>query len=182
MQRCIWGKTMPKGIFARKPRGKTPLKDRVACRGCDWTWRPYSGFGNEACPKCGKVRSVTVRTYEKKKNIASIAAFRSANPGYSKEWERRYRKRALMIVGRGLISCVRCQCDRLELIEINHKNGGGSKELRGLGHKWHRMIARLERHVDDLELLCKPCNSVHALELKYGPLPFRVVWDVKHVA
>jgi len=31
----------------------------------------------------------------------------------------------------------------------------------------------------ELELLCKPCNAVHALELKHGHLPFRVIWEGK---
>lgn len=167
---------MPKGVFERKPWRKLALKERVACRKCDWTWRPSTGFCTEACPKCCHVREVTVRN-RKQSNIARITEFRAKNPGYSKLWERRYRRRALMIVGRGIIACVRCSCDRPELIEINHKYGGGGKELRGLGHKWHRMIARLERSVDDLELLCKPCNAVHALELKHGPLPYRIIWE-----
>jgi len=68
-------------------------------------------------------------------------------------------------------------CDRSELLEINHKEGGGGKELRGTGHKFYREIAKLRRAVDDLELLCRPCNAIHYLELKYGPLPFRVVWS-----
>ena len=37
----------------------------------------------------------------------------------------------------------------------------------------------LKRTVDDLELLCRPCNAVHALELLHDPLPFVVVWNPK---
>jgi hypothetical protein len=62
-------------------------------------------------------------------------------------------------------------------LEINHVNGGGGKEMKSLGNKFYREIARLRRDVEDLELLCRPCNAVHALELKHGPLPFRVVWS-----
>jgi hypothetical protein len=36
---------------------------------------------------------------------------------------------------------------------------------------------RLERDTADLELLCRPCNAIHYLESKYGPLPLRVVWE-----
>lgn len=42
---------------------------------------------------------------------------------------------------------------------------------------FYREIAKLRRAVDDLELLCRPCNAIHYLELKHGPLPFRVVWS-----
>ena len=161
----------------RKPWGKTPLKAVVACRACSWTWKPTSGLGNEPCPKCGKVRSVRDRNYEGKKNIAAIRGWRSHRPGYATEKDREYRRRAVLLVGRGAIACVRCKCDQPALIEINHKNGGGAKELKGKGHKFYRDIALMKRAVEDLELLCKPCNAVHALELKHGPLPFRVVWE-----
>jgi hypothetical protein len=39
------------------------------------------------------------------------------------------------------------------------------------------MIAKMDRDVDDLELLCRPCNAVHYLEMRHGPLPFRIVWE-----
>jgi hypothetical protein len=77
--------------------------------------------------------------------------------------------------GKAAIACVRCGCDRPELLEINHKNGGGRKDLVG---KWfYRAIVKLERDTGDLELLCRPCNAIHYLELKHGPLPFRMTWE-----
>ncbi len=51
--------------------------------------------------------------------------------------------------------------------------------MKGVGHKFYRDIALMRRTVEDLELLCKPCNAVHALELKHGQLPFRVVWEAR---
>ena len=159
----------------RKPWGKTPIKDVVSCKQCEWTWRPTTGFGHEACPKCGKIKSVRKR--EHKPNVAAVKEWRAHRPGYATEKDREYRRRAVLLVGRGVLSCVRCACDRHELLEINHINGGGGKELKGAGHRFYRDIALLKRPTDDLELLCRPCNAVHALELKHGPLPFRVVWE-----
>ena len=156
----------------------TLYKEVVACRQCDATWRPNATRTHENCPNCGKRKDVRLRK-SAPRNLEGLKAWRAANPGYSTEWERRYRRRALLVIGSGSIVCVRCGCDRPELIEINHINGGGGKELKGLGNKWHRQIAKLERATDDLELLCRPCNAVHALELKHGPLPFRVVWEGK---
>lgn len=167
-------------LYLGKPNGparKNPLKGVVSCRGCDWTWKPYSGRSNEPCPQCQRVRRVTVRNYEARKNVAAISDFRKANPGYSSEWERRYRRRAVMLVGRGAVACVQCGCDRPEMLEINHINGGGGLELKGSGHKMYRDIARMIRPVDDLNLLCRPCNAVHYLELKFGPLPFKIMWE-----
>lgn len=158
--------------------GNATLKKVTFCRACHWTWKPSTGATREACPQCAAVRDVRARKYPKT-NVPQLKAWRAKRPGYANEWERRYRRRAVLLVGRGVLSCVRCGCDRVELLEINHKNGGGGKELRGLGSKWHRMIAKLERSVDDLELLCRPCNAVHALELIHGPLPYRIVWVKK---
>ena len=72
--------------------------------------------------------------------------------------------------------CVRCGCDDMRLLEVNHRDGGGGKEMRGGGRKFHRDIIMLRRATDDLEILCKPCNGIHYLELKYGKLPFVVTW------
>ncbi len=163
----------------RKPWGKTPIKEVVACRACLWTWKPSTGFGHEACPQCGKVRSVRDRNYEGRKNIEAVKAWRAHRPGYATEKDREYRRRAVLLVGRGDLRCVRCLCDRPPLLEINHKNGGGGQEMKGVGHKFYRDIALMRRTVEDLELLCKPCNAVHALELKHGPLPFRVIWEAR---
>ena len=148
----------------------------VSCRDCDATWKPAGVATREPCPTCGKLKDVRLRP-KAAKNLEKLKEWRAKRPGYSTEWERRYRRRALLVVGRGIVACVKCGCNRPELIEINHINGGGGKELRGLGNKWHRQIAKLERPVDDLNLLCKPCNAVHALELKHGALPFRIVWE-----
>ena len=55
-----------------------------------------------------------------------------------------------------------CGCDDFSLLEINHKNGGGSKELKSIGtHTYLRMIARGERPVDDLDIKCRVCNAAN---------------------
>lgn len=161
----------------REVRSNARIKDRVGCRKCEWVWRPAGKTTQEACPQCGIVRDVRDRSGERKPNVEGIKAWRAANPGYSTQWERRYRMRALMLVGRGVVACVRCGCDKAPLLEINHKMGGGAAEHKASGRQFHRRIASLSRSVEDLELLCKPCNAVHALELTHGPLPFRVVWE-----
>jgi hypothetical protein len=86
-----------------------------------------------------------VRKRKTAPDIEKIKAWRAQNPGQSTKSEQRYRRRALLIVGGGKIACVRCGCDRPELIEINHKNGGGRPELKSIGKLWSRLIARLER-------------------------------------
>jgi hypothetical protein len=67
----------------------------------------------------------------------------------------------------------------MRLLEINHKNGGGGKEMSN-GHNsmsFYRDIIALRRQVSDLEILCRVCNAKHYLESKYGKLPIEVKWN-----
>lgn len=156
------------------------LKDSVACKKCDWVWKPTLRKTIEPCPKCGTVRCVRKRKFPLK-SIESLKNWRANRPGYSTETDKRMRHQARLLVGRGEIRCLKCGCNREELLEINHKNGGGGKELRGAGNKFYRDIAKLRRDVDDLELLCRVCNSLHYLELKHGVLPFSIIWNPENV-
>ena len=74
--------------------------------------------------------------------------------------------------------CVRCGCDDIRLLEINHINGGGSKEKKGgKGADFCFKIKQGKRKTDDLNVLCRVCNAWHALELKYGKLPFKIKYE-----
>ena len=159
----------------RRPFGCTPIKEVAHCRSCLWSWKPTTGRGREACPNCGKIRDVRARQH--KPNFGALKTYvPPSGVNRATKAERNYRSRARLLVGHGVLECKRCGCDQEPLLEINHINGGGGKEHKATGNRFYREIARLRRGVDDLELLCKPCNAVHALELKHGPLPFQVVW------
>lgn len=71
--------------------------------------------------------------------------------------------------------CIRCGCDDVRFLEVNHKNGGGNKERKEArnrgGSTMRRDIVSGHRSISDLEVLCKPCNAIHALELAYGKVP-----------
>jgi len=77
------------------------------------------------------------------------------------------------------IRCVRCGCNDIRFLEINHKNGGGCKEAKALpgGVRFYRAIIYGRRKTEDLELLCKPCNNIHYLEQKYGKVTMKVIWQ-----
>ncbi len=171
---------MPRGIYPRRPRTGEKLRPVATCRACDWAWKPVSGFISESCPKCGKIKDVRARkdNYVTPERMKKMRDYRATKPGYSADATRRVRRTALLLVGEGKVKCIRCNCDQPEFLEINHKLGGGAKELK-FGGKMYRDIALLRRDCADLELLCKPCNAVHALELKYGTLPFKVIWRGK---
>ena len=88
----------------------------------------------------------------------------------------RIRKRLLTYVGRGQIKCVHCGCDKQELLEINHINGGGTKE-NAHPTKFYYGILRGERGIKDLELRCIACNALHYLEMRYGKTGYKIVWN-----
>lgn len=70
------------------------------------------------------------------------------------------------------MKCVRCGTERYELLEINHKNGYGNFERKHgkiTGKTFYRHIVIGKRDIDDLEILCRPCNMVHAAEMMGGP-------------
>lgn len=176
---------MPKGVFERKPRGVLPRKAIARCGLCLWSWRPTTGFAQEKCPKCGHPTSCRDRSQEKRRpdqaQLDKLNALRSQSADQRRIGKARLRLRVLMLVGNGVIRCVSCGCDRPELLEVNHKNGGGAEDRRSYRHvtQFYWAILKFERSTEDLDLTCKVCNALHYLELKHGSLPYRVSWDLE---
>lgn len=77
-----------------------------------------------------------------------------------------------------LSECIRKTCDKIGALEINHKDGGGTKEQKTTEHHmFYRRIVKGTRKTDDLDVLCRACNAVHFLKLKYGEdFPMEVIW------
>jgi len=78
------------------------------------------------------------------------------------------------------LKCMRCGCDIIRLLEINHKNGGGSKESKSfIYYSLTLSIHYNRRKTDDLELLCAICNKLHWYELlfKTTDLGFNISWE-----
>jgi len=109
----------------------------------------------------------------------------------NKEWKQKwykqyYQKIRLEVLARvdPAMKCAMCGCDDTRFLEVNHIKGGGKKEQRGykeeghnLGHNMILLIYRGMRSVEDLNLLCRACNSIDHLERVYGNSGLRVVWD-----
>ncbi len=98
-----------------------------------------------------------------------------------RDTRRKMRIAILNVISNNNPHCVRCGCDDIRLLEINHKNGGGRKDTHNgkCSIAFYRDIYKGKREIDDLELLCKVCNSWHYLELKYGKLPYEVLYGNK---
>ena len=112
----------------------------------------------------------------------------------NKEWRKKYYKQyyqkiRLEVLARvdPAMKCAMCGCDDTRFLEVNHIKGGGVKEREGYkdgGHKLsHNMILLIfngKRNLEDLNLLCRACNSIDHLERVYGDTGLRVVWDKKN--
>jgi len=108
-----------------------------------------------------------------------------------KEWRRKYYKQyyekiRLEVLARvdPVLKCAVCGYDDTRFLEVNHIKGGGKKEQRGyekeghnLGHNMILLIYFGKRGLEDLNLLCRACNSIDHLERVYGHTSLRVVWD-----
>jgi len=164
-----------------------PTKKELYCRGCGAYWKNISSSYRVRCPYCGKTKDARIRpvyAYDPAKRAErlrklKIWAKENAKAKHDKD-ESLLRKRVFFLVSGGPnAKCVRCGCDDWRVLEVNHKNGGGNREhetgryARALYHD----IMQRRRTTEDLEILCRPCNAIHYLEMKFGPLPIRVVWD-----
>lgn len=60
--------------------------------------------------------------------------------------------------------CVYCGCDDVTLLEVNHKNGGGRKELHENDKRsFYISVINGKRSTVDLEVACRVCNAYHAM-------------------
>ncbi len=103
-----------------------------------------------------------------------------------KYYQQYYEKIRLEVLARvdPAMKCAMCGCDDTRFLEVNHIRGGGKKEQRGykeeghnLGHNMILLIYRGKRSLEDLNLLCRACNSIDHLERVHGHTGLRVVWD-----
>jgi len=79
-----------------------------------------------------------------------------------------------------LLKCAMCGCDDTRFLEINHIKGGGVKEHKKRGDGITNMIILIgkgKRDTEDLNLLCRACNSLDHLERVHGKTGLRVVWE-----
>jgi predicted RNA-binding Zn-ribbon protein involved in translation (DUF1610 family) len=173
------GTALSPAARAARPRTRAALEPALLCRSCGWSWSRTAQQINHACPSCG----ANVDARDRKgatRNVEKLKEWRQENPDLArasaKAGRELIRRAALLVVGDGRLACVGCGCDDYRALEINHKNGGGNEEFRRLKSKFYRDIAHRSRPTPDLEILCKVCNARHAVELKFGPLPYRIEW------
>lgn len=152
---------------------------------------------NKTCNQC-KVQ-MPISCFNKQKSVCKecTAKWRQANKDKLKERQAKWKKshpdkyketyikynrirkiKVLEKVANGSnLKCRRCGCDFIDLLEINHINGGGGKECNKSYQKFCTAILNGSRSINDLEILCKLCNNLHYLEMKFGKTQYELYWD-----
>jgi 5-methylcytosine-specific restriction endonuclease McrA len=94
-----------------------------------------------------------------------------------RKYQQKLRRKVIELLGG---KCVNCGCDEYSMLEINHKNGGGHKEMderRRCYKSWYLDILAGRRSRDDLETRCIVCNALHkAKDLNKAKGNWTVVW------
>jgi predicted DNA-binding protein YlxM (UPF0122 family) len=141
------------------------------------------------------VNVTTILSYMKRHNLKCRNASEAATAVAKKRWGPTYqynpeksanqnrrlndKVKALNIIG-GL-KCTNCGCDKIRILKINHKNSGGTKERSGhfelYGSNFYRAIIIGKRKTDDLEVLCKLCNILHDIQMRFGIAGHKVTWE-----
>lgn len=73
--------------------------------------------------------------------------------------------------------CCNCGCDDFSILEINHINGGGRKELKGKQNRQlYRDIVNDKVNLDEYNVLCRICNALHYVAQILGIKGHQVLW------
>lgn len=132
---------------------------------------------NKLCVKCGSPLDrdgVICRKCADKQ----AERFRSK---YSPYRSRRYSKDRFALFqklsGKEVPECKYCGCDVYAALELNHINGGGSKDKRenrtlDIVHE----IIKGTRDINDYNIACRVCNAKHYAEKKWG-----IKWTVTFI-
>jgi len=136
-----------------------------------------------------KIKKQRDEYYQKNKKAIILRTNRNAQKNITRQKKQTtayYQKIRLEVLAKidPTMKCVMCGCDDTRFLEVNHIKGGGNKEHKGFkdaGHNFGRnmilLIHKGKRGIEDLNLLCRACNSLDHLERVYGKTGLRVVWD-----
>lgn len=169
---------------------KSKIKNILRCYKCCFVWKNTDSKTRTVCPNCGHILDTRNRKeYNKQYNLKHPEGFDKFLKKYKnnrelclerqKKWRDRLREEVLLLVGGKNYKCENCGCDDKRLLEINHINGGGNKELQKgkKSMRFYLSIARKQRKTNDLNILCKVCNALYYLEKKYGKTKHKIIYQ-----
>lgn len=154
------------------------MKEVIRCRKCWFSFR-YGGNKIQAnCPSCqNKIDARDRSEYSKHRKEHFISLTKNRKPKNRDSSKNLHNSAMFVISGNTNVKCNYCGCNDIRLLEINHKNGGGGKEMKGRSSTFYGDIIKYRRDVSDLEIACRVCNALHYLELKFGKLPYKIDYD-----
>lgn len=153
-------------------------------------YKDYYQKNRDVISKRNKARYVRDRSSPEKllrhRELATAATrrYRLKHPERTKQIRQNvYKGRKLRVLEKvsknGKICCEGCGCTELSFLEINHLNGGGSKEFKENRKNTQDRILKGERKTDDLNILCRVCNALDHLARKniMQSKRFNVKWE-----
>lgn len=133
-----------------------------------------------------KIKEYNKRRYkknpEKMKEIMkkSYIKNREKRIEYRKEYMKKIKLKTLQKISKQKRpQCANCGCGDIRFLEINHINGGGRKEYKKIKTSFYNYILNGNRKINDLNVLCKVCNTLHYIQKKFGDIPMKVIWRGK---
>lgn len=78
----------------------------------------------------------------------------------------RYKKAAFALLGN---KCAHCGITDFRVLQFDHINGGGVKELRNSSHSTDLRYRRVLENPERFQLLCANCNMIKRYENREGP-------------
>lgn len=111
--------------------------------------RKHVAFG--LCSSCWQKQNLNKNHIQKKKRIEAC-----------KNWRDVLREQTLKVYGNGKIQCVLCGFNDIRALQIDHINGGGSKEIRKYGSGGTGQYQRLRKmnYPPGYQTLCANCNWI----------------------
>ncbi|MEK6879333.1 MAG: hypothetical protein AABY22_06995 [Nanoarchaeota archaeon] len=126
-----------------------------------------------------KKKEYLKKYYQKNKEHWKLKAkkFIQNNPTYFQEYNKKHRNKAkeiyearyrfkikIKVIQKLGGQCKICGIKDIRVLEVNHINGGGSKETREKTNRFYIGIANGNRKIDDLELRCANHNIIYEYE------------------
>lgn len=100
--------------------------------------------------------------------------------GKPRTWDRTATTRLKAINFLGGPVCMGCGCTDLRIIEINHVFGDGTKERKTKRNsiEIYRDIYLGRTPKENYNVLCKVCNAVHYIKLKFNINNYNIKWTM----
>src|SRR2546423_119951 len=111
------------------------------------------------CPKCRERKALTYFSKNSSRANGVNSYCVSCNEIYHRNYYRQLKLRMFGLFGN---KCESCGTTDPRVLEVNHRNGGGSKERSSKGH-WtlYLELVHGKRDIVDFNLLCANCNILH---------------------